>query len=111
MDGQARRIAERPKDLRALKALVVILGVLIILGTALVAGVIIHRIYASQAAPSMTAAAPLVAAALPAGTHVAGIAAAGDEVAIWVTGAGGDRVFLLDPRSGRVTVALASAGK
>ena len=99
-------------DLRGLKALVGIMGVLIILGTALVIGVVIHRIYARNGAPSMPAAvltAPGAAAStamLAPGEHIAGIAAAGGDIAVWVSSPVGDRVLLIDPASGRVNVAL-----
>ncbi len=117
MAGQANG----PKDLRALKALVVFLGVLIVLGTAVVIGTVIHRMYARTAAPSIveTAAPSIVetaassipgmaapAASLRPGEHIAGIAAAGGDVAVWATGPAGDRVLLIDPQNGSVTVAL-----
>ena len=109
-------------DLRGLKALVGILGVLIVLGTALVIGVIIHRIYAKQPAPSMaaatapavvpgaTAALPAMANRLPAGDYIKAIAAAGADVAIWVGGPDGDRVLLVNPATGSIAVAI-SAGQ
>ncbi len=94
-----------------------ILGVLIVLGTALVIGVIIHRIYAKQPAPSMAATtapgtAPVkvaAAVALPAGDYIKSIAAAGADLAIWVSGPDGDRVLLLDPATGSTTVAVSTA--
>ncbi len=86
------------------------MGVLIILGTALVIGVVINRLYARQDAPSIFTPAPVVAtAALAPGEHIAGIAAAGADVAIWVTGPGGDRLLLLDPASGTLRTALGPA--
>jgi len=99
----------RGGDLRALKALVGVMGVLIVVGTAVVIGVVIHRIYAKPAQPSITAVLPgepAAAAAAPdnaPGRHVAGIAAAGGDLAVWQTGPGGDRILLLDPRTGAVT--------
>ncbi len=100
---------DQPPELRGLKALVVILGTLIVLGTALVVGVVIQRIYAKPAVPSMMAmpgrAAPTTV--LPAGDHVAGIAAAGSAVAVWVTGPDGDEVLLVDSGSGAARVAVA----
>jgi hypothetical protein len=127
MAGQAREAT----DLRALKALVAVLGVLIVLGTALVVGVVIHRIYARTAEPSnvagpaepstylgpaepsnvsgpaaVSAMGAVAPAVLGKGEHVAGMAAAGADVAVWVSGPAGDRVLLLDPRTGAVTVAL-----
>ncbi len=103
--------ATQPKqDLRALKALVGVMGVLIILGTALVIGVVISRLYARSQAPSIFVAAPAVAhAVLAPGEHIAGIAAAGGNVAVWVTGPGGDRLLLLDPASGALRTALGPA--
>jgi len=98
--------------LRGLKALVAIMGVLIVLGTALVIGVIIHRIYAGTAAASnMAVAVPpvtLAPATLRNGEHVAGIAAAGADLAVWVNGPDGDRVLLINPATGSVAVALAA---
>ena len=38
----------------------------------------------------------------PAGTRIAGVAAAGDRVAIQLQGGGADRVVLVDPRTGAV---------
>lgn len=98
-----------------------ILGVLIVLGTALVIGVIIHRIYAKPSAPSMapalvpatvpgaTAAQPVIANRLPAGDYIKAIAAAGANVAIWVGGPDGDRVLLVNPATGGITVAISAA--
>jgi len=110
---------------------VAVLGVLIVLGTALVVGVVIHRIYARTAEPSnvsgpaepstysgpaepsnvsgpaaVSAMGAVAPAVLGKGEHVAGMAAAGADVAVWVSGPAGDRVLLLDPRTGAVTVAL-----
>ncbi|HTJ90680.1 MAG TPA: DUF6476 family protein [Acidocella sp.] len=103
-------------DLRGLKALVGILGVLIVIGTAVVIGTVIHRLYARNDAPSMAPlAAPVPAAAVPAGLrptslapgeHIAGIAAAGGRIAVWVSGPQGDRLLLIDPLNGRSSVVL-----
>jgi hypothetical protein len=103
-------------DLRGLKALVGILGVLIVVGTAVVIGTVIHRLYARNDAPSMaqplaTPAAPalpagLASTILPPGEHIAGIAAAGGRIAVWVSGPQGDRLLLVDPLSGQSRVVL-----
>jgi hypothetical protein len=102
-------------DLRGLKLLVGGLGVLVILGTALVIGVVIHRIYAKPDVPA-PGVVPGVPAVLPAasnvlgrGEHVSGIAGAGGAVAIWVSGPEGDRVLLLDPGTGKISVGLSGA--
>jgi Family of unknown function (DUF6476) len=101
-------------DLRGLKALVGIMGVLIVLGTALVIGVVIHRLYARNPAPSNSVAAfvPLPGAGkvqLAPGEKIAGIAGAGGAVAVWVSGPAGDRLLLLDPASGQAREVLRTA--
>jgi hypothetical protein len=101
-----------------LKALVGILGVLIVIGTAVVIGTVIHRLYARSDAPSMAPLAVPAAPALPAGVvapslapgeHIAGIAAAGGRIAVWVSGPHGDRLLLIDPASGQTSVLLRTA--
>jgi hypothetical protein len=100
-------------DLRGLKALVGILGALVVLGTALVIGIVIQRLYAKPAA-SAPAAVAGGSIALPGanllgrGERIGGIAAAGGELAIWVSGPAGDRVLLLDPGTGKLTVAVSA---
>jgi hypothetical protein len=91
--------------MRALKVLTIVMGVMILAGTGVLVAVIAHRI-ASPApeATSAAGAAPLsLALDEPAGTHIAGIAAAGDRLAVQLQGGGPDRVVLVDPRSGTVT--------
>jgi hypothetical protein len=89
----------RSDNLRGLKALVGILGVLIVLGTALVIGVVIQRIYAKPAAPSMSTA--------PVGAErIMGMAGAGGYVAVWESGPDGDKVVTIDPASGAVKTVL-----
>jgi hypothetical protein len=118
-------MTDQPQNLRGLKALVGIMGVLIIIGTAVVIGTIIHRLYDRNSAPSPMAAAPLAAPMAPAtlftppaggpavrlqqGEHISGIAAAGADVAVWVNGPAGDRLLLLNPATGQVSVALQGA--
>ncbi len=115
---------DQPREsLAALKAAVAVMGLLIVLGTALVVGVIIHRVYArNTAAASMPAVSPpVVVGALPAGgrsagpfglapgEHIAGMASAGADLAVWVSGPSGERVLLIDPASGQVSIALQGA--
>jgi Family of unknown function (DUF6476) len=104
-------------DLRGLKALVGILGVLIVIGTAVVIGTVIHRLYARSDAPSMAPLAVPAAPALPTGLaptlapgeHIAGIAASGGRIAVWVSGPHGDRLLLIDPVSGQTSELLRTA--
>ncbi len=81
--------------MRALLALTVVMGVLIVLGTATVAVTVMHRM--NGAAPR-----PLAASVLdePTGTHIVSAAAYGDRLAIVLQGGGPDRVVLLDPATG-----------
>ena len=67
------------QDLRALKALVGVMGVLIVLGTALVIGVVIHRLYARNGVASNVA-----VATVPVPSAVTGSVrlAPGDKIAI-----------------------------
>ncbi len=96
-----------------LKALVGILGVLIVLGTALVIGVVIQRIYAKPAAASISEAPwtppktdPLM---LPPGSRISGIASAGGDLAVWVTGPAADQIWLVDPRTGARFVTMTAS--
>jgi hypothetical protein len=96
-------------DVRGLKALVIGLGVLIVLGTALVIGVVVKRIVEStHAAPTgaiSTAAVPVNApfhTSLPAatGAKISGVTAAGGVVAIWLRDDQGGRIDFIDPHTG-----------
>jgi hypothetical protein len=90
--------------MRALLALTVVMGVLIVLGTATVAVTIMHRMGA--AAPH---ALPGGVLDEPPGTHIISAAAYGDRLALVLQGGGPDRVILFDPSTGhtlgRVTLA------
>ncbi len=101
------------------------MGVLIIIGSTVVVGTIIHRLYARFTVPSTApvpsvasvpapqavpaaAVPPAAAAQLAPGERISGIASAGAELAIWVSGAKGDRLLLLDPVTGRARIVLSS---
>lgn len=110
-DGTARG-AGAP-NLRGLKALVIGLGVLIVLGTALVIGVVAKRLIVGHKTPhqaaSMVKEARLstkasFATALPGGANadIAGVAAAGGLFAVWMRNDAGGKVVFIDPRTGRV---------
>ena len=86
--------------MRALKAVTIAMAVLIVVGTTALIAIIIHR----SSSPSAPAGPVAVALDQPAGTRIAGIAGAGDRLAIQLQGGGsGDRVVLVDPHSGAVT--------
>ena len=99
------------------------MGVLIIIGSTVVVGTIIHRLYARFSAPStpqVAAVAPApgsVPAALPPaamaaqlapGEHISGIASAGAQLAVWISGPKGDRLLLLNPVTGQARAVLSS---
>jgi hypothetical protein len=81
--------------MKALLAATIIMGVLIVAGTATLAVLIVRRVSVGPAAQS----AELLHE--PPGTRMVGIAGAGDRVAVLLQGGGPDRVLLLDARSGK----------
>jgi hypothetical protein len=84
--------------MRGLIALTVGMGVLTLIGTALLVVVIAERASAPAARPSAFA----VTLDEPAGTRIAGVAAAGGRMVIELQGGGPDRVVVVDPDSGAV---------
>ncbi|HEY5301347.1 MAG TPA: hypothetical protein VIJ55_11785 [Acetobacteraceae bacterium] len=99
--------------MRALKAATIVMGILIVVGTAVLIAVIFKR----ANAPHPAAGGGLVPSAArfatmlhePAGTRITGLAAIGDALALSLQGGGADRVILIDPRTGetrgRITLA------
>jgi hypothetical protein len=89
--------------MRALKAAVVVMGVLILLGTA---GLVV--LVARRAGGPMTATAPSLPSRVeavldePAGTRIAVIVAVRDRLGVQLQGGGTDRVVLIDPSTGAV---------
>jgi hypothetical protein len=95
--------------MRALKIATIAMGVLIVVGTAALVIVVVHRMTApTQTAAVAPAGGPAwrsaVAAVLdePAGTRIAGITAVRDRLAVQLEGGGADRVVLIDPATGTV---------
>lgn len=86
--------------MRALKVLVVVMGVLIVLGTVTLVWVVVQRVSGAGGAGAPWS----LALERDPGARIAGIAAAeGGAVALLLTGgAGGDRVLVVDPRRGRI---------
>jgi hypothetical protein len=82
--------------MRALLALVIVMGVLIVVGVGVVAATIMHRM--AGATPHAVAGGVLDE---PAGTHIAGVSAYGDRLAVTLQGGGADRIVLFDPVSGK----------
>ncbi|MFC0408232.1 DUF6476 family protein [Roseomonas elaeocarpi] len=85
--------------MRALKVLVVVMGVLIVVATVGLVAVLVQRISAAGGNTTMSR----IEGSLqqPEGTRVLGIAGAGDRLSVWVSRSDGDHILLVDPRSGR----------
>ncbi len=85
--------------MRALKIAVIVMGVLIVAGTAARIFAVLHRPGSFSAGLP-----PVITAVLeePAGTRIAGIAMLPDRLAVQLQGGGVDRVVLIDPRTGAV---------
>ncbi len=99
--------------MRALRVLVVVMGVLIVLGTAALVAAVIYRapgrrpaLPAAEVPGSVAARAVL---AEPEGTRIAGVALSGGRLAVSLQGGGPDRVVLLDLASGQVVGAVSLA--
>jgi hypothetical protein len=81
----------------ALKAAVIVMGVLIVAGVTTIAVVITQRVLA----PPPAVAGPAVLDE-PAGTRIAGVAALPERLLLQLQGGGPDRVVAVDLRTGRV---------
>lgn len=94
------------------------MGVLVVLGTAVVIGVIIHRIYSQVGSPPEHASpAPGVSAPKPGsaskifdrviaagqGASIGGLTSADGRIAIWVKNNSGGEIVLVDPSTGQTT--------
>ncbi len=93
--------------MRALKAATVAMGVLILVGTAVLIGAMVKR--ATLPAPTQAASGHVpsvvsIGAMLhePPGSRITGLAATGDVLAVSMQGGGPDRVVLIDPHTGEV---------
>ena len=94
--------------LRALKIAVVVMGVMIVGGTATLVVLIVQRVGGKgNPVPAVSAAALLYQLDEPSGTAIASIAMGPDRLAIQLRGGGPDRVVLVDPRSGAMVARIA----
>ena len=82
--------------MRMLKVAVVVMGVMIVAGVAVLGVVLSQRVF-TQPGPAAQALLDE-----PAGTRIAGMAALPDRLALQLQGGGPDRVVIVDLRSGRV---------
>lgn len=85
--------------MRAVKIATIAMGVLILLGTTVILVTIVKRTMSGPVGPEKAFSAVLDE---PAGTAIAGIASAGDRLAVQLRGGGTDRVVLINPASGTI---------
>ncbi len=90
--------------MRALKAAVIVMGVLILAGVATIVVTIVNRMSGPGVAEGPAALALLDE---PAGTRIAGMSLATDRVAVQLQGGGPDRVVVVDTRAGHVVARVA----
>ena len=83
--------------MRALTILVAVMGMMIVAGTVALAVVIVQRLGGAAEAPALAG-----SLGQPEGSRIGGIASAEGRVAVWVVRPDGERVLLVDGRSGRV---------
>jgi len=97
--------------MRALKALVIIMGILLLGGSATLAVLLVQRLGTHHAPASHPPA--VVELALPADGAVTAIAGLGDRLALHVKAPDGDRILVIDPTSGTIleTIQLKPAPK
>jgi hypothetical protein len=93
--------------MRALKAAVIVMGVLIVLGVTAIVITIVSRSMGPGAAAGSAAAQVLLDE--PEGTRIAGTSLATDRLAVQLQGGGADRVVLVDTHAGRVIARIALA--
>jgi hypothetical protein len=93
--------------MRALKAAVIVMGVLIVAGVTTIVVTIVSRTVNSGSGASAVAA--QVVLDEPAGTHIVGTSLAADRLAVQLQGGGGDRVVLVDTHAGRVIARIGLA--
>jgi hypothetical protein len=84
-----------------LKVAVVVMGVLLVAGTATLAFLIARRVPSLAGGGGAASSSPFHAVLdEPAGTRIAGVVAIQDRLAVQLQGGGPDRVIVLDPRTG-----------
>lgn len=109
---------QTPGTPKALMAAVIGMGILIVVGTVTMVGVIIHRMGAHKPPVSLAVSAPAVPLqdiaaahpALPAGTHLINMARVQDDLlALHVSANGEDRILLWQVSTGRLLPGVESA--
>jgi hypothetical protein len=93
--------------MRGLKAAVIIMGVLIVVGVVVLAVALVEKFGTAASLAGANAPPPLLDE--PAGTHIASSALTGERLALVLTGGGPDRVVVFDLARGRVAARIALA--
>lgn len=91
--------------MRAMKILVVVMGVMIVLGTVTLGVMIVRKAGSGGEGPAATAL--LRQLDEPSGTAIVAIALNADRLAIHLRGGGPERVVLVDPRNGATVARVA----
>lgn len=100
-DGDAAIVPPDERNVRLLKRVVYILGVLIVIGTLALIGGIVWKAGQLPARSSAQGFGESLVA-VPPGTEVSRMAFDGDRLAVHVTGGGKSEILLIDPRQGRL---------
>jgi hypothetical protein len=88
--------------MRALKIATIAMGVLILLGTAVIVATIVKRTTMGQAGSGLAGQSFAAVLDEPAGTGIVSVAAVRDRLVVQLHGGGPDRLLLIDPASGAV---------
>lgn len=85
-------------SVRALKILVVVMGVMIVLASVALVYAIVQRLgRAAEVLPATD-----LALHQPPGTRISGIAGVEDRLAVWVERPDGARLLMVEPKSGKI---------
>lgn len=95
--------------MRALIALVVVMGLAILIGSTTLVVLLVQRAHAPGAASpaAATGTAATLALGEPEGTRIAATAAAGDRLVVQLSGGGPDRLVVLDLRANTILARIA----
>lgn len=92
-------------DHRLLKAVVIVLGILLVVGFgALMAAIVIRSVSPREAEPSVP-----VSVVLPANARIVDLALDGDGLALRIEGANGETIVVIDLTTGRIRREIAIA--
>ncbi len=93
--------------MQALRAAVIVMGVLIVAGVAVLAVTLVRRVGAVAAAPSAASLHAVIDE--PEGTRIAAASLSGERLVLQLSGGGPDRVVVFDLAQGRIAGRVALA--